>query len=231
MTEEEAFLRAICEQPDEDTPRLVFADWLTEQGGAVNTAWANGIRAQIWQARGLPARQPLVFESGYGQEKVRERLGVPVGLVGGWERGFPAALAADFRTLREAWPRVAFRVPVRALHVHGVSEADAAAFVTWPGLSVLSELEVVASWESRTRPNVMPALAGCEGLRGLRVLKLWGAVLNDDAVTAILDSPHLAGLAALRLDADRSTWALSRAVKDRLAARFGEEVFNDPVPF
>jgi uncharacterized protein (TIGR02996 family) len=52
MNEEAAFLRAICEQPDEDTPRLAFADWLTEQGGAVNVAWANGIRAQVWLARG-----------------------------------------------------------------------------------------------------------------------------------------------------------------------------------
>ena len=52
MDEEAAFLRAICEQPDEDTPRLAFADWLTELGGAVNLAWANGIRAQVSLARG-----------------------------------------------------------------------------------------------------------------------------------------------------------------------------------
>ena len=27
-----AFMRAICENPDDDTARLVFADWLTEHG-------------------------------------------------------------------------------------------------------------------------------------------------------------------------------------------------------
>lgn len=32
MTEREAFLKAICDSPDDDTPRLVFADWLTEHG-------------------------------------------------------------------------------------------------------------------------------------------------------------------------------------------------------
>ena len=32
MNEREALLRAICEHPDEDTPRLVFADWLQENG-------------------------------------------------------------------------------------------------------------------------------------------------------------------------------------------------------
>jgi uncharacterized protein (TIGR02996 family) len=32
MTEREALLRAVCEFPDDDTPRLVFADWLQEHG-------------------------------------------------------------------------------------------------------------------------------------------------------------------------------------------------------
>lgn len=34
MTEREAFVRRICEQPACDTPRLVFADWLQENGDA-----------------------------------------------------------------------------------------------------------------------------------------------------------------------------------------------------
>jgi uncharacterized protein (TIGR02996 family) len=32
MTDRDAFLRAICENPDDDTPRLVYADWLDEHG-------------------------------------------------------------------------------------------------------------------------------------------------------------------------------------------------------
>ncbi len=32
MNEREALLHAICENPDDDTPRLVFADWLQEHG-------------------------------------------------------------------------------------------------------------------------------------------------------------------------------------------------------
>jgi uncharacterized protein (TIGR02996 family) len=34
MTTQEAFLQAIGETPQDDTPRLVFADWLEEQGQA-----------------------------------------------------------------------------------------------------------------------------------------------------------------------------------------------------
>jgi len=32
MTERDALLRAVCENPDDDTPRLVFTDWLQENG-------------------------------------------------------------------------------------------------------------------------------------------------------------------------------------------------------
>lgn len=32
MTHEEAFLQSIVENPDDDTPRLIFADWLEENG-------------------------------------------------------------------------------------------------------------------------------------------------------------------------------------------------------
>src|SRR5918994_3068406 len=34
MTDRDAFLQAICVAPDDDTPRLVFADWLDEHGDA-----------------------------------------------------------------------------------------------------------------------------------------------------------------------------------------------------
>jgi uncharacterized protein (TIGR02996 family) len=32
MTHEEAFLQAIIESPEDDAPRLVYADWLEERG-------------------------------------------------------------------------------------------------------------------------------------------------------------------------------------------------------
>jgi len=32
VTERDALLKAVCDHPDDDTPRLVFADWLQEHG-------------------------------------------------------------------------------------------------------------------------------------------------------------------------------------------------------
>jgi uncharacterized protein (TIGR02996 family) len=51
MTDREALYRAICANPDEDLPRLAYADWLEENGEADRAAF---IRAQIEQARAEP---------------------------------------------------------------------------------------------------------------------------------------------------------------------------------
>ena len=40
MSDEKALLAAIWAEPHEDTPRLVYADWLQETGAAVSVARA-----------------------------------------------------------------------------------------------------------------------------------------------------------------------------------------------
>ena len=54
MTEREAFLAAICAAPDEDLPRLVFADWLDEHGEPER---AEFIRLQCELAHRWPCRE------------------------------------------------------------------------------------------------------------------------------------------------------------------------------
>lgn len=44
MIERESFIREICKRPDDDTVRLVFADWLDEHD---ESEWATSIREQI----------------------------------------------------------------------------------------------------------------------------------------------------------------------------------------
>jgi uncharacterized protein (TIGR02996 family) len=46
VSEEAAFLEAIRGAPADDTPRLVFADWLDERGEPGDAQWAAGIRLQ-----------------------------------------------------------------------------------------------------------------------------------------------------------------------------------------
>jgi uncharacterized protein (TIGR02996 family) len=55
MSDHDALIAAICANPDEDTPRLVFADWLEENEQVERAAF---IRAQIELAR-TPAWEPF----------------------------------------------------------------------------------------------------------------------------------------------------------------------------
>src|SRR5437660_1230129 len=53
MTDEAALLAAISADPDDDTPRLVYADWLEEHGDEAGRTRAEFIRGQC-QAAQLP---------------------------------------------------------------------------------------------------------------------------------------------------------------------------------
>lgn len=53
VADEQAFMAAILARPDDDTPRLVFADWLDERGTEDDRARAALIRAQC-RAEALP---------------------------------------------------------------------------------------------------------------------------------------------------------------------------------
>ncbi len=53
----DAFVRGILADPSDRLRRLVFADWLDEQGGEANAAWAGYLRIQAeWET--LPADDP-----------------------------------------------------------------------------------------------------------------------------------------------------------------------------
>jgi uncharacterized protein (TIGR02996 family) len=80
MTEREALLRAVCANPDDDTPRLVFADWLDENGEPER---AEFIRLQVRLAE-------LLRLAASGTDVVANRareLGVGHGMI--WRRELP----------------------------------------------------------------------------------------------------------------------------------------------
>jgi uncharacterized protein (TIGR02996 family) len=58
MNEEQAFLRAIVDDPDDAAPRWIFADWLEERGDAAGRDRAEFIRVQF-ALRDLPPEHPL----------------------------------------------------------------------------------------------------------------------------------------------------------------------------
>lgn len=111
-TEEAAFLQAICTEPDCDTVRLVYADWLQEQGRPeraefirvqcrvaeleadavlVSPREAGAVQEQLDAARAHSRR----LLSGHGREWAREAVVAACrscGINWTWDRGFIAAV-------------------------------------------------------------------------------------------------------------------------------------------
>jgi uncharacterized protein (TIGR02996 family) len=92
MTDHDALLRAICEHPDDDTPRLIFADFLEENGDADRAAF---VRAQVELAR-TPAWEPFAALCRHRRPQWSD--GAP------WRHTLPPL---DFPGL--GWPAAAFR--------------------------------------------------------------------------------------------------------------------------
>jgi uncharacterized protein (TIGR02996 family) len=181
MTTLDALHAAVVARPDEDTPRLAYADHLDELGGDSNAARAEFIRVQIERAR-LPRTDPRRAEL---LARERELAGVwawewAVPLrehVSEWvfRRGFVEKVETYIEKTAEQFRELMALAPVR--HIRSTGQ--------------FCELEGLA--------EALPHLAK------LRGLKIWGLyAFKDETVRAILTSPHLAELRTLILYHDRN---------------------------
>lgn len=119
-----ALLAAVCEQPAEDTPRLVYADAVEEAGDHVSAAVAAYIRRACGQKVEQKRDWTMV------QWEFALRLVGPKVADGlrGWERGFPTKIRLS--SVR-AWERACvnglfLRVPVERCEVRGREPEEAA---------------------------------------------------------------------------------------------------------
>lgn len=222
---ERAFLRAICEQPDEDTPRLVFADYLDEQGGEVNALWAELIRVQVPLARGAGAeRERLVARERELEPALvavwASRLDLPFGLRWeNWVRGFPLRVTGPGEAIRSALPAFANRVPFREFHVRAAADADLITLAAWPEAHLVRRLALWTEY-ARLSERAILALAGSKYLRNLERLQMQWVGYTDRGMDAFLESPHLSGLADVKI-VGYDFSQLSEDVRQRVHGRFG----------
>jgi uncharacterized protein (TIGR02996 family) len=185
MSEREAFLHAICENPDDDTPRLVFADWLDEHGEADR---AEFIRLQI-EIAGLPEgvkkkkkqtreKQLLNMHKEKWTEHLKEfqasRTLHPTldGTFCKFRRGFVDGIHSDAPALLEQGERLFTLAPIRELRL-------------WD-----------AEWDE------CQELAKCKWLLRVYALDLSAkALFNGSGVDYLLRSRYLANLKSLDMRA------------------------------
>lgn len=180
MTERDALLKAVCDYPDDDTPRLVFADWLQENG---EEEYADFVRSQV--RHGELLRHAAPDAEGFARrarelwlrhgEQWRAELPQVADIV--WHdaffRGFPerARVSSDSVLLANA---AAFdRAPVRHLEISNFAAVDG--FDQLPCVQRLKTLSLSASdpegsifrrLVERVRLNESTLLIVCGGLSG-----------------------------------------------------------------
>ncbi|MGL4552938.1 MAG: TIGR02996 domain-containing protein, partial [Gemmataceae bacterium] len=224
---------------DDDTPRLVYADWLMENG---HDDRAEFIRVQIDRARlpwwdaaqvRLRLREQELLRL-HGERWLAELPAVEGATWEGFRRGVVAEVSfASFEAMRTNAPACRAVAPVEAVKVRwprqGETGGSAAPIAELRELSLTGRLdgEEEIAWLADS-----PQLAT---LRCLTVRGVWG-----DALGTLVGSSHLAGLRTLRMPSNNlgnnGIRALSRATAlgsleelDLTALGAHERYHHDPV--
>lgn len=209
------FLQRIRAFPDDDAPRLIFADWLDDRGGR-GADRAAFIRVQIALA-GVPdddRRRPALLAAERDLlDAHRDDWEAPFrGLATGLEfrRGFVDEVKVTARQFARHAPELFAAGPIRHAHLLDVG-GSLAAVVQSPFLGRLSALTVYAQ---HAGGGLARTLARGPHLAGLRALNLVRNRLGDDAAGHVAGARVFAGLEEL----DLSENALGETAARALAA-------------
>jgi uncharacterized protein (TIGR02996 family) len=205
-----AFLQSILDAPDDDAPRLVYADWLEEHGESER---AEFIRVQVKLAQ-LPPQAPeraalAAREQVLLQEHSREWAEPLRGLNWGWRfvRGFIEAIQIHpfQRETVQALARVVALAPIRMLSIPDDCPEGEALVAAAPSMARLRELRFEYTdfhYGGRLSDHVQALLTSphVTGLKKLYIVggRNWGW-LSKKALRAIITSPSLTVLTDLTL--------------------------------
>jgi uncharacterized protein (TIGR02996 family) len=213
----DVFLRQVIADPDDDAPRLVYADWLEEHGG--DPARAEFIRAEIEKAK-LPDDHPH-------WEHLRDRAGkLWLGHGARWygdlilladhvgtARGFLESVELNASGFLKHAATFMARAPVRDVFLIRY-KTHFKRFVRCPELGRVERL-VLNDEGSTLDAGDAEALAASPYTSNLRELNLWNSHVGRAGCAALAGSPRLARLEKLHLGdngvGDGGALALARA--------------------
>jgi uncharacterized protein (TIGR02996 family) len=249
MPSRDDFLKSICDHPEDDGPRLVYADWLDEHG---EPGRAELIRVQC-ELAGLAPDAPNYIDLEERQKELSACMrwapteGLPPVQGVSWdttlERGFPAAVIyhhnavrvrhRNLETLVSCLEHVAVRTPVRHAKCYFLTPELSAGLLGSPVLEKYSGLTLGTQGGEAEANEDARRLAASWHVRNLRCLHRF-SYLGDEGLAALARSPFLrrltwlatgtfsataAGLAAL----GRASWL---AGLRRLDLSHGEECLS-----
>jgi uncharacterized protein (TIGR02996 family) len=226
-----AFLEEIRDQPEQDAPRLVLADWLEEQGDPRGTL----LRVQCWLAS-EPADHParpaweaqerdllrqhragwvgLLIELGAGcllERGLLQLYGNLRRLVSGRRNRCPLDCFDWLETLspepatEKVLKRLADWPPLgQVVHLHlRNQEVPEAGMAALLASPFLGRLQTLDLRSSGLSPELACALARASSLNRLRILDLSYNRIGDTGMQALASAPQLASLRVLKLNQNR----------------------------
>ncbi len=209
----EPFLQRIRAFPDDDSHRLIFADWLEEQG-APERDRAAFIRVQIALASMRPDDRRRLRLQALERELLevhheRWRAGL-AGLADGPEfrRGFVEEVNVSARQFLEHADALFAAGPIRHVHLLDIGN-HLDAVMESPFLGRLSALTVFAQHAGESLGR---AISRSPHLSGLRQLHLSRNRLTDSAAEHLASSPYLNNLEELDLSENDLTETGARAI-------------------
>jgi len=195
MLVEGAFLQAIIADPDDDAPRLIYADWLDEQGECER---AEFIRVQCalarmkktdpdWKQLWDRERDLIVFHSHLWSVPLRRFV------TAFWcRRGFVEDVTVDARTFITSAAELFAIAPILSANVWNGADVIEE-FANCPYLAGLRRLTLTSE-----HVELIGDLGGEIDLATVDPVVMSGA-LEDDGLIVLLRSPYLAHLVSLDL--------------------------------
>jgi uncharacterized protein (TIGR02996 family) len=219
MTDRDALYQAILANPDEDTPRLVFADLVEENGDA---RYARFIRTQVELAK-VPEWDPFwvrcwvhdrmaVTGAGFDRYLPRPPNGLGGGFLG-FRRGFAWEVDVPDAVTFVSHARSVFALaPVQALRVNAAERTNLPTLANSPRLAPLRRLSIPLT---RSTPEGIERFQNSPHAGGLTDLAL---ALTPAAITLLpelLRAPLTDRLTDLRLSGDGLDWsAIAHALRE-----------------
>jgi uncharacterized protein (TIGR02996 family) len=199
MTDDAAQLKAVLDAPDDDAPRLAYAQWSEDQGDALSVARGELIRAQI----DLTHMDPEYVGTGraFGtQQQIRELVdshgAAWAGALAEWVdafyfvRGFVDWIKLSARSFLDHGDRIFARAPVQHVDLTGVRDVDESLFES-PLLASIRSLSMDACGLHDLH---LQMLAASPYVTNLRWLSVADNHLTLAAAEAIAASPYLRNL-------------------------------------
>lgn len=203
MGEREALLAAVIADPDDDLPRLVYADWLEERRAGSDVARARLIRLQIELARmsdeddrrgAYKAESDRLIERHWREWGYGVRDGTASYYKATFHRGFLASMSLVGEDLFDpAVDALLAHEPITSFYIPAI-DTFPAVVTRWPHLPRIREL----SFGDVGDRDKLKALLRSPRLTGLRSLDGSG-LFGEDDVALIATDPRFAGLTNLGL--------------------------------